>query len=186
MLAVDDMDFESGRVMIVHLKARVSMLCRKCGARLGLKHEFCPKCGSKNELNSTQRSERRRQRLLPVDAVTLDIIREYIESGGPAEKEPKTYLFRINRHRAWQIVRQCADRAGLPMLVNPETGNPRDVNPHRLRDAFAVHAMKIDYSGQGMRLLQEHLGHASFNTTARYRNIVAEEHQAWYRKLWNK
>jgi integrase/recombinase XerD len=44
--------------------------------------------------------------------------------------------------------------------------------------------MKIDDSGEGMRLLQEHLGHASFNTTARYRKIASEELKNWYEKLW--
>ena len=94
-------------------------------------------------------------------------------------------LFRLNRHRAWQIVRDCARRARLPDLVNPETGRIRGVSPHRLRDAFSVHAMKLDDSGDGLRLLQEHLGHISFNTTAKYRKIAGEEHRKWYDGLWN-
>jgi len=36
------------------------------------------------------------------------------------------------------------------------------------------------------RLLQEHLGHASFNTTAKYRKVAGEEHREWYEKLWQK
>jgi len=76
-------------------------------------------------------------------------------------------------------------RAGLSKLTNPDTGWLRNVSPHRLRDAFAVHAVKTDDSGDGLRLLQEHLGHASFNTTARYRKVAGEEHKAWYRKLWH-
>jgi hypothetical protein len=36
----------------------------------------------------------------------------------------------------------------------------------------------------GLRLLQEHLGHASFNTTAKYRKIAGEEHRHWYDRLW--
>jgi hypothetical protein len=32
--------------------------------------------------------------------------------------------------------------------------------------------MKMDDSGDGLRLLQEHLGHLNFNTTARYRKIA--------------
>ncbi|MBU2609269.1 MAG: hypothetical protein KKF26_08130 [Chloroflexi bacterium] len=63
-------------------------------------------------------------------------------------------LFRINRHRAWQIVRDCASKAGIPDLINPETGRLRGVSPHRLRDAFSFHAMKEDASGDGLRLLQ--------------------------------
>jgi integrase/recombinase XerD len=185
-LSVDDIDFINAKVNIVHLKSHVWLTCKQCNARLGLRHDFCPECGNKNDLNLTQRSEKRRQRLLPVDSETLDLIRKYIDSGAPVNKNGKMYLFGINRHRAWQIIRNCARRAGLPSLVNPETGRTRGVSPHRLRDAFAVHAMKVDDSGEGMRMLQEHLGHASFNTTARYRKVASEEHQNWYKKLWKQ
>jgi hypothetical protein len=47
-----------------------------------------------------------------------------------------------------------------------------------------MHAMKIDDSGDALRLLQKHLGHASFNTTAKYRKIAGEEHREWYDHLW--
>ncbi len=83
-------------------------------------------------------------------------------------------------------MRDCAKRADLPGLVNPETGRMRGVSPHRLRDAFAVNAMKLDDSGDALRLLQEHLGHASFDTTARYRKIAGEEHRKWYERLWSE
>jgi integrase/recombinase XerD len=95
-------------------------------------------------------------------------------------------VFGINRHRAWQIVREAADRANLPKLINPETGRIHNVSPHKLRDAFAVCAVKTDDSGDGLRLLQQHLGHASFNTTAKYRKVSGEEHKEWYQKLWEK
>jgi integrase/recombinase XerD len=35
-------------------------------------------------------------------------------------------------------------------------------------------------------MLQEHLGHASFNTTARYRKVASVELKEWYDKLWQK
>jgi len=44
--------------------------------------------------------------------------------------------------------------------------------------------MKLDDSGDALRLLQEHLGHASFNTTAKYRKVAGEEHRNWYEGLW--
>jgi integrase/recombinase XerD len=53
-----------------------------------------------------------------------------------------------------------------------------------LRDAFAVMAMKRNDTGDGLRLLQQHLGHQSFNTTAKYRKIAGEEHRDWYLGLW--
>jgi integrase/recombinase XerD len=46
--------------------------------------------------------------------------------------------------------------------------------------------MKLDDSGDGLRLLQEHTGHASFNTTAKYRKVVGEELKGWYAKLWQE
>ncbi|MBA7601068.1 Tyrosine recombinase XerC [subsurface metagenome] len=85
-----------------------------------------------------------------------------------------------------EVAGQLSKRAGLPNLINPETGSERGVSPHRLRDAFSVHAMKLDNSGDGLRLLQEHLGHASFNTTAKYRKIAGDEQRKWYDRLWDK
>jgi hypothetical protein len=46
--------------------------------------------------------------------------------------------------------------------------------------------VKLDDSGDGLRLLQEHLGHASFNTTAKYRKVAGEEQRQWYEKLWHE
>ena len=134
----------------------------------------------------TEQQERHRQRVLPVDGETLTILKDYIRRGGPVLRDGKRLIFGINRHRAWQIVKECAGKAGLPKLINPETGRLHNVSPHRLRDAFAVHAVKLDDSGDGLRLLQEHLGHQSLNTTARYRKVSGKEHKEWYSKLWRK
>lgn len=128
--------------------------------------------------------EHRRQRVLPIDQDTLEILKEYIERGGPVKRDGRILIFGINRHRAWQIIKECSEKASLPKLVNSETGKIHHVSPHRLRDAFAVNAMKHDDSGEGQRMLQEHLGHASFNTTAKYRKIAGEELKTWYTKLW--
>ena len=130
--------------------------------------------------------EHRRQRVLPIDKVTLELLKEYVERGGPVVKDGKRFLFGINRHRAWQVITECAERAGPPKLVNPETGRAHNVSPYKLRDAFTVNALKQDDSGDGLRLLQEHLGHQSFNTTAKYRKVAGEELREWYNKLWPK
>jgi integrase/recombinase XerD len=133
-----------------------------------------------------EEKEHRRQRVLPVDSETLSALKDYLRRGGPILRDGKRLIFGINRHRAWQIVKECAEKAGLPKLVNPETGRVRNVSPHRLRDAFAVMAVKLNDSGDGLRLLQEHLGHQSFNTTAKYRKVSGKEHQEWYDKLWKE
>jgi len=185
-LEVKDIDFARGTATIEHLKLRLELACPQCRARLGKSHVFCPKCGSRVEEAVSGEKEHRRVRTLPLDRDTLGMLRDYIRRGGPASRNGKKLLFGINRHRGWQIIRECAERAGLPPLVNPETGRKRGVSPHRLRDAFAVHAVKMDDSGDGLRLLQEHLGHASFNTTAKYRKVSGREHRDWYKKLWKE
>jgi integrase/recombinase XerD len=183
-LKLEDIDFEKSTITILHLKRSIKLSCPTCKSRLGNRHRFCPGCGSKVNKQLRSQMERRRIRVLPIDENTLRMTRSYINTLSPVNN--KTRLFNINRHRAWQIVRDCAIRASLPSLVNQETGRVRGISPHRLRDAFSVHAMKVDDSGDGLRLLQEHLGHISFNTTAKYRKIAGEEHRDWYRRLWGE
>jgi integrase/recombinase XerD len=160
----------------------MKLSCPLCGGHLSNRHQFCPRCGTKISERIRNQLERRRVRVLPVDEATVAMLKDYINALPSSDN--KSLLFGCNRHRAWQIVRDCARRVGLPLLVNPETGRLRGISPHRLRDAFSVHAMKMDDSGDGLRLLQEHLGHVSFNTTAKYRKIAGEEHRDWYRRLW--
>jgi len=185
-ITVGDIDLQQGTINIQHLKIRLNFSCPACNARLGKHHKFCPGCGVKVEEIVTREKEHRRVRKLPADTDTLKMIKEYIQRGGAVNKSGKRFLFGINRHRAWQIVKECAEKAGVPKVVNPETGKVHNVSPHRLRDSFAIHAVKRDDSGDGLRLLQEHLGHQSIVTTMRYRKVAGEEHREWYQRLWEK
>jgi integrase/recombinase XerD len=183
-VGVSDIDLVQGVVTIEHLKTRIKLSCPHCQARLGRSHSFCPRCGAQVEEAVAQEREHRRMRTLPIDSETLAMLGDYVKRGGPVSCNGRQLLFGINRHRAWQIVKECADRAGLPRLINPETGRVHTVSPHRLRDAFAVNAVRKDDSGDGLRLLQEHLGHQSITTTMKYRKIAGEEHREWYQQLW--
>ena len=185
-LTPDDIDFNLSRISIHHLKTRIRASCPDCGKRLAKGHTFCPGCGNEVERAVKKAQEHRKVRSLPIDEETLELIEYYINKGGPVNRNGKTLLFGINRHRAWQIIRECAERAGLGELVNPETGKTRGISPHRLRDAFAVNAVKHNGSGDGLRLLQEQLGHQSFNTTARYRKVAGDELRQWYHGLWDR
>jgi len=178
-LRVEDIDFDAGTVTILHLKSRVSTYCPRCGARLGKTHKFCPGCGDKVDKAAIREEVRRRTRTLPIDSDSLKMLADFIR-----RDRTKGFIFRINRHRAWQVVKECAEKAGLPDLVNPETGKVHGVSPHRLRDSFAVHAVKLDDSGDGLRLLQEQLGHVSISTTMRYRKVAGKELKEWYQRLW--
>jgi len=183
-ITVDDIDFNQGTITIQHLKTRVKRSCPDCGTGLSKTAKFCPGCGIKVERALTEEREHRRQRTLPAGEDTLKMLRDYIERGGPVSANGNQFLFGLSRNHAWKIVRDCADRAGLGSLVNPETGGLRGISPHRLRDTFAINAIKQDASGDGQRMLQEMLGHQSFDTTAKYRKVAGDELKAWYEKLW--
>lgn len=184
-LSIDDIDLQHGTVTIEHLKKRISLSCPDCKTRLGKNHRYCPGCSRNVERAIAQEKEHRRVRTLPLDNDTLVMLNDYITRGGPVVRGGKRLIFGINRHRGWQIVRDCARRAGLGDLVNQETGRIHHISPHRLRDGFAIVAVKHNDSGDGLRLLQEFLGHQNISTTMRYRKISGEELNQWYNGLWN-
>ena len=177
-----DIDFKQGLVTIQHLKQRIKLSCPDCNARLGKGHKFCPVCGRKVEKAVADEKEHRKFRVLPLDEETMKTLKEYLGRGGANSRT--RLIFDLSRHRAWQIVKECAEKARLPRLVNSESGKVHNVSPHRLRDAFAVMAVKQNDSGDGIRLLQEQLGHQSITTTMRYRKVSGEEQKEWYHKLW--
>ena len=183
-IAVSDVDFSHGTLTIQHLKVRIKLTCPGCGVRLSKTAKFCPGCGIKVEKAVAEASEHHRQRTLPVDKDTLALLKKYIDLGGPVGTNGKQLLFGLKPRQARNIIKKCADKAGLGPLVNPETGELRGISPHRLRDAFAVMAVKQDDSGDGLRLLQEQLGHQSIVTTMKYRKVSGEEQKEWYGKLW--
>jgi len=183
-IGVDDIDFKRRRITIQHLKTRIRLSCPDCDVSLSRTAKFCPGCGIRVGKAVQEAAEHRRQRTLPIDDETLEMLREYIKEGGPVSTNGKQLLFGIDRRHAWHIIRECAARARLGMLVNPETGEMRGISPHRLRDAFAVKAVKKDDSLDALRLLQEMLGHKSIETTMRYRKVAGEELEKWYERLW--
>ena len=185
-IAVADIDFDRATVTITHLKKRVKRSCPACGANLSRAHVFCPGCGRPVDRAIIEEREHRPTRNIPVDGETLRMAREYIDRGGPVVVGDKELLFGISRGQAWRIIRDCAQRAGLPRLVNPESGKVHNVSPHKLRDAFAVLAVKRNDSGDGLRMLQEQLGHRSIETTMRYRKVAGTELRKWYDGIWGE
>ena len=182
-ITVEDIDFHTGTVTIQHLKTRLKLACPRCNSRLGASHAFCPGCGEKVEKAVARAREHRRLRILHLDQDTLKMLRDYLSRGGARSRGGQPILG-ISRYRAWQVIRECAIKAGLPPLINPETGRVRGVSPHRLRDSFAVMAVQKDDSTDGVRMLQEWLGHASIATTMRYRKVAGRELKEWYKRLW--
>ena len=95
-LTVQDIDLQKSTVTIQHLKTRLNLACPRCNIRLGKSHIFCPRCGSKVKQVIAISREHRRVRMLPIDDVTLDMLKGYIHRSGPISREGKTFIFGIN------------------------------------------------------------------------------------------
>ena len=104
-LCVEDIDFDQCTVTIKHLKKRLKISYPSCGAGLGATHAFCPKCGVKITKSQAEEQERRRQRVLPLDDETLELLKQYIQRGGPVMRGGKKLILAIGGHQAWRIVR---------------------------------------------------------------------------------
>jgi integrase/recombinase XerD len=177
-IRVEDVDPVQGTVTIKHLKTRTKLLCPHCGTRMSRMAKFCPGCGKEVPEPLRKEQEMHRIRTIPLEKKTMDMLIDFIRRDGT-----KGLIFKIGRIQAQLIVKDCARRAGVGELVNPETGKVRGVSPHRLRDAFAVMAVQADDSTDSVRMLQEHLGHQSIATTLKYRKVAGTELQEWYGRL---
>ena len=168
-LKVSDVDFERGMLTIVHLKERVKLKCPNCGEVLGKRHVFCPGCGNKVDKATRERVEQHRQRMIPIDHNTLQLIEEYLQwrkqfpYHGPL-------VFPFSRQRGWQLVEKLGRRVGI-----------KGLHPHSLR-----HLLATMWVGKGLdvKKLQVLLGHASIATTMEYVDSSFEQLRTEYSKLW--
>ncbi len=177
-IRVEDVTPAQGTVTIKHLKTRTRLSCPQCGTRLSRAAKFCPGCGKDVPAPLKQEQETHRIRTIPLEKQTMERLMYFIRWA-----KVEGLIFKIGRMQAQHVVRNCARRAGVEDLVNPETGKVRGVSPHRLRDAFATMIVQRDDSMDGLRMLQEHLGHANIGTTLRYRKIAGKELKEWYQKI---
>ncbi len=76
----------------------------------------------------------------------------------------------MSRTRFWQIVRECALRAGID----------KRISPHVLRHSFATHLLS---RGADLRAVQEMLGHADIATTQIYTHVEGERLKAIHRQF---
>jgi integrase/recombinase XerD len=171
----EDIDFERAIITIKHLKVRLQLSCPSCGTRLSKTAQFCPGCGQKVTEARQKALENSKQRQVPIDRETMDLLRDFIQ-----RDHTRGLLFKIGRTRAFSIIRDAGIKAGLGKLINPETGKLHYISPHKLRDAFAIMAVKDNDSMDSIRSLQEQLGHASISTTMKYRKVAGEEQRKWY------
>jgi integrase/recombinase XerD len=108
-----------------------------------------------------------KQRIVPVHAEALKVIREY-EQGARLELlkgKPSPFLFvtargaAMTRQAFWSSVRLNGKKVGIF----------RNLSPHVLRHTFATHLLE---GGADLRSLQSMLGHADLSTTEIYTHVV--------------
>jgi integrase/recombinase XerD len=192
---VSQIDFKKRTIQFLHEKKRITRLCPVCGTRLAKSFKLCPECATKVEKTIEDSKNEVEYRSLPIDRDTLDMIKQFIDSGGThdvqvtnsrGDLETKKMLFNITRQRAWSIVKECAERAGLPKIINVRHQRIHNVGPHKLRDAFATNALNIDDSMSSVKNLQDHLGHVLLDTTMRYKRTTGKQHKAWLDNVLEK
>jgi integrase/recombinase XerD len=102
-------------------------------------------------------------RLVPIGQPACAAIERYLaqERGGLMRRGTGNEIFlscngaRLTAQRAWQIIKEIADLAGLTT----------NVHPHLLRHSFATHLLQ---GGADIRVIQECLCHADIATTQVY------------------
>lgn len=171
-LKTGHIDFDRRLALIPHLKVGLRKKCPSCGKSTGRRQNFCPKCGADISEVTAEGSEER-TRLINVGEETLRLCREYLEK----RRDGSDQLISLTRQMVYHILRECAKKAGLDgkVILNPETGRMHYVHPHNLRDSLAVDWLLLDDSGDSQKMLQEHLGHKRYETTARYFKLTPSQ-----------
>lgn len=122
-----------------------------------------------------------KERIVPVGSVALDAMSAYLDDARGAlcpvdwrSPGDRSAVFltnrgrRLNRQKAWDIVRCAGEAAGIG----------RDMSPHVLRHTCATHMLE---HGADLRIVQEMLGHATISTTQVYTKVSQERLLAVYR-----
>ena len=111
-----------------------------------------------------RRGKGRRDRIMPLSPLLLEILREHCRSS-----RPKRHLFvgqdpsrPITTGTIATVCRDAARRAGIR----------KRVTPHTLRHTFATHHLEM---GTDLRTLQLMMGHTSLKTTSRYLHISTDK-----------
>ncbi len=116
-----------------------------------------------------------KQRVVPLTPLVVEAIREYLVCR-PQTQSQHLFVSRVGGHPlharvAGRMLQHVLQRAGL---------GEEHITPHRLRHTFATHLIR---NGMDVRTVQELLGHADLQTTARYLHSDTRTKQAAVGKL---
>ncbi len=167
-LTVDQIDLDTREALIRHLKRGVKKKCPDCSRVAGAHTRYCSRCGADLTKVEAEGIEERR-RIIGLGQETVDLLRSHTRGMIGSDN-----IINLTRQQVYNIVRKAAEQAGLAgkIILNPETGKRHFVHPHDFRAALATDWLELakdDVVKQ--KALQEHLGHAGFDTTMRYERL---------------
>ena len=125
-----------------------------------------------------------KERVVPFGRTAEKHLRDYLSVGGRDMLIPSSWakgsdrdaVFltnrgrRLNRQKAWSIVRDAGVAAGITV----------ELSPHVLRHSCATHMLE---HGADLRIVQEMLGHATISTTQIYTKVSPERLFSVYREF---
>jgi integrase/recombinase XerD len=115
------------------------------------------------------KSNRIKDRLIPITGEALTAIKDYVEQGRPqllrSQEDPALFLNhrgqRLTRQGSWLIIKRYVAEVGIS----------DNVTPHTLRHSFAAHKLS---TGKSLQDIQKLLGHANISTTQVYTHLAEE------------
>jgi site-specific recombinase XerD len=116
-----------------------------------------------------------KQRVVPLTPLVVEAIRKYLPCRPRTDSD---HLF-VSRIGGRPLHGRVAGRM-LDRVLERADLNHAGITPHRLRHTFATHLIR---SGVDIRTVQELLGHADLQTTARYLHSDTRAKQAAVGKL---
>lgn len=122
------------------------------------------------------------QRIIPIDSITLNMIKEYLEWRKQFSYRGRL-LFPITRKRVNEIYWTLAQRAHINQVGDPEISKHLKVHPHLLRHSFAIQCIK---HGMPIERLSKILGHQSITTTMVYLQFSAPDLHEEYDTIWER
>ncbi|OYT28974.1 MAG: hypothetical protein B6U95_03065 [Thermofilum sp. ex4484_82] len=121
------------------------------------------------DLNSGEvrvRGKGNKERIVLMDAETLNLLKKYREKNNSSEK-----VFPVSPRTVQRIIKKLAEKAGIR----------KKCTPHTLRHSLATHLLE---RGVDIRIIQELLGHSSLSTTQIYTHVSRTLLKQEYSKLF--
>jgi site-specific recombinase XerD len=164
---LSDINYQKEALSIINLRERVRIGCSWCGERLAKRYRFCPTCGNKVAQTLQEKLEERRQRTIPIDRGTMDLIGRYLEwrRRFPYQGE---LLFPLSRQRIWQII----ERLGRRIAFN-------GLHPESLRHLLAARWVNMGLDVKKLKFLMGYSSAVTHPPSFSFEQLKAE-----YEKLW--